>query len=76
MVSIQGSVNYSDGANSYMWRSGENYYAADAYVNPNNGDVETISTYGATLGTSIKLGGSQPSASSWSSCCEYNPPVR
>ncbi|MDR9426121.1 MAG: DcaP family trimeric outer membrane transporter [Marinobacter sp.] len=58
MVSIQGSVNYSDGANSYMWRSGENYYGPDAYVDPNN-EVETITTYGATLGTSINLGGGQ-----------------
>ena len=55
MISIQGSVNYSDGANSYMWRTGENYYGPDAYVAP-NGDVETISTIGATLGTSLNLG--------------------
>jgi len=58
MISIQGSLNYSDGANSYMWRSGENYYADDAYVAP-NGDVETITTYGGTLGTSINLGNSR-----------------
>ena len=54
MISIQGSLNYSDGANQYMWRTGENYYGPDAYVV--DGDVETISSYGATLGTSINLG--------------------
>jgi len=55
MVSIQGSVNYSDGANQYMWRTGENYYGPDAYVD-GSGDVQTIATMGGTLGTSINLG--------------------
>jgi len=59
MISIQGAVNYSDGANQYMWRTGENYYGEDAYVDPNSGDVETVSSYGANIGTSIKLADNQ-----------------
>ena len=59
MVSIQGAVNYSDGANQYMWRTGENYYGQDAYIDPNTNDVETITSYGANIGTSIKLGAGQ-----------------
>ncbi|MGO1233965.1 MAG: DcaP family trimeric outer membrane transporter, partial [Marinobacter sp.] len=59
VISIQGAVNYSDGANQYMWRTGENYYGEDAYVDPNNGDVETVSSYGANIGTSIKLADNQ-----------------
>ncbi|MCK2150634.1 DcaP family trimeric outer membrane transporter [Marinobacter alexandrii] len=56
MITIQGNVSYTDGANSYLYRSGENFGAASAYVAP-NGDVETISGYGATIGTGINLGG-------------------
>ena len=56
MITIQGNVSYSDGANSYLYRSGENFGAASAYVD-GNGDVETISGYGATIGTGINLGG-------------------
>lgn len=56
MITIQGNLSYTDGANSYLYRSGENFGAASAYVAP-NGDVETISGYGATIGTGINLGG-------------------
>lgn len=56
MITIQGNVSYSDGANSYLYRSGENFGAASAYVDA-DGDVETISGYGATIGTGINLGG-------------------
>ncbi|RBP33449.1 hypothetical protein DET50_102264 [Marinobacter pelagius] len=55
MITIQGAVNYSDGANSYMWRTGDNYYGADGYLL--NGDIETISSYSASIGTGISLGG-------------------
>ena len=54
-VSIQGNVNYTNGANGYLWRSGTNYYGEDAYVDA-NGNVETITGYSANLGTSIKAG--------------------
>ncbi len=54
-VSIQGNVNYTDGANGYLWRSGTNYYGEDAYVDA-NGSVETITGYSANIGTSIKTG--------------------
>jgi hypothetical protein len=53
MISVQGALNYSDGANSYLYRSGSNFYAADAYVGP-NGDVENIAGFGGTLGVSMK----------------------
>lgn len=50
-VSIQGSVNYTDGANSYLYLS----YGADAYLDGN--DVETISGMAGSIGTSVSLGG-------------------
>ncbi|KXS52746.1 MAG: hypothetical protein AWU57_2873 [Marinobacter sp. T13-3] len=55
MIDIHGAFSYSDGANSYLWRSGEDYNGADAYVTP-QGDVETIKAYSGTIGTGIKLG--------------------
>lgn len=57
MITIQGALNYTDGANSYLYRSGDNFGAASAYVDPANGDVETISGYGGTIGAGINLGG-------------------
>lgn len=56
MITIQGNVSYTDGANSYLYRSGENFGAESAYIDA-SGDVETISGYGATIGTGINLGG-------------------
>ncbi|MBD3657018.1 DcaP family trimeric outer membrane transporter [Marinobacter profundi] len=53
--SIQGSVNYSDGANGYLWRSGSNYYGEDAYVV--NGNVETITGMSGNIGASLKAAG-------------------
>ncbi|KKM74110.1 hypothetical protein LCGC14_1403660 [marine sediment metagenome] len=53
-LSIQGNVNYTDGANGYLWRSGTNYYGEDAYVNGDS--VETIVGYSANLGATIKIG--------------------
>lgn len=52
MISIQGAVNYSDGANEYL------YFApgTDAYLDANN-DLENISGVGGTIGTSVDLGG-------------------
>ena len=51
MISIQGALNYSDGANAYLYRSGGD----DAYLDGT--DLETISGYGGVIGTSISLGG-------------------
>ncbi|WP_418140730.1 DcaP family trimeric outer membrane transporter [Marinobacter sp. MA] len=51
MITIQGTLSYSDGANSYLYRSG----ADSAYVDA-NGDVETISGYGGSVGAGISLG--------------------
>ncbi|PSF11926.1 hypothetical protein C7H09_05050 [Marinobacter fuscus] len=54
-LSIQGSVNYSDGGNAYLWRSGTNYYGEDAYVV--NGNIETISGMSGNIGASLKAAG-------------------
>ncbi|WP_336365877.1 DcaP family trimeric outer membrane transporter [Marinobacter sp. C2H3] len=51
MFTIQGSLSYTDGANSYLYRSG----APSAYVDA-NGDVQTISGYGGTVGATMNLG--------------------
>ncbi|RMJ04411.1 hypothetical protein DOQ08_01732 [Marinobacter litoralis] len=56
MITLQGTLSYSDGANSYLYRSGENFGAASAYVD-SNGDVETISGYGGSIGAGFDLGG-------------------
>ncbi|RBP74119.1 DcaP family trimeric outer membrane transporter [Marinobacter nauticus] len=53
-LSIQGNLNYTDGANGYLWRSGTNYYGEDAYLNGDS--VETIAGYGANLGATFKVG--------------------
>ena len=52
MVTIQGTLSYSDGANSYLYRSG----TASAYVD-GSGSLETISGYGGSIGAGFKLGG-------------------
>jgi hypothetical protein len=55
MFSVQGALNYSDGANGYLWRSGGNYYGSSAYMDGNS--IETIAGYGGSIGVSMKLGG-------------------
>ncbi|MDX1635860.1 MAG: DcaP family trimeric outer membrane transporter, partial [Marinobacter sp.] len=55
MLTIQGALTYTDGANSYLYRSGENFGAEDAYLV--NGNLETIAGYGGTIGAGINLGG-------------------
>lgn len=55
MITIQGAFNYTDGGNAYLYRSGENFAAEDAYVA--NGNVETIAGYGGTIGAGFNLGG-------------------
>lgn len=57
MITLQGTLTYTDGANSFLYRSGENFGAASAYVDPANGDVETLSGYGGSVGAGINLGG-------------------
>tara|TARA_R100001440_G_scaffold53394_4_gene73097 strand:- start:28066 stop:28923 length:858 start_codon:yes stop_codon:yes gene_type:complete len=54
-ISIQGALNYSDGANYYLYRSGENFGAADAYLD-GSGSLETISGYGGTIGMGFDVG--------------------
>lgn len=55
MFSVQGAINYTDGANGYLWRSGSNYFGPSAYVD--GGSLETITGYGGSLGVSMELGG-------------------
>jgi hypothetical protein len=52
MISIQGALNYTDGANGYLYQSG----GPDAIVD-GNGDLDTLSGMGGSIGTSIGLGG-------------------
>ncbi len=51
MISIQGSMTYTDGANSYNFRSG-----ADDAFDDGTGSLDTISSMGGVIGTSIGLG--------------------
>ena len=53
-LSIQGALTYSDGANRYLYRSGEDYGAEDGYVN--NGTLETLAGYAGTIGMGLDLG--------------------
>jgi len=55
MITIQGTLSYTDGANSYLYRSGDNFGADSAYVD-SSGDVETISGYGGSIGAGFNLG--------------------
>ncbi|MDX5438940.1 MAG: porin [Alteromonadaceae bacterium] len=55
MITIQGTLTYTDGANSYLYRSGENFGAASGYVNGNS--LETLSGYGGSVGAGLNLGG-------------------
>jgi len=52
MVTIQGTLSYTDGANSYLYRSG----GPSAYVD-GSGSLETVSGYGGSIGAGFKLGG-------------------
>ncbi|MGP4843712.1 DcaP family trimeric outer membrane transporter [Marinobacter sp. 1Y8] len=54
-IRIQGAINYSDGANYYLYRSGENFGSADAYLD-GSGSLETISGYGGTIGMGFDVG--------------------
>ncbi len=56
MISIQGAINFADGANAYVYRAGSNFAGADAYVDT-NGDLETVEAVGGALGASFGLGG-------------------
>jgi hypothetical protein len=54
MISVQGAINYTDGASSYLYQSG----AADGYMDGGpGGSLETISGIGGALGAGIGLGG-------------------
>lgn len=54
LFTVQGAINYTDGANGYLWRSGSNYYGASGYLDGDS--IETIKGYGGSLGVSMALG--------------------
>ena len=54
LISIQGALNYTDGASGYLWRSGSNYTGPSAYLDGDS--LETIAGYGGTIGVSLGLG--------------------
>ncbi|OZC37515.1 hypothetical protein B9Q17_13290 [Marinobacter vinifirmus] len=56
MLSVQGAINYGEGATGYVWRAGGNFGQYDGYVDA-NGDIETVEAYGGTIGASMSLGG-------------------
>lgn len=53
-VTLHGVINYSNGANGYLYRSGNNFIGTDAYLH--NGSLETVSAYGGSIGLSTKVG--------------------
>lgn len=53
-VTLHGVINYSNGANGYLYRSGNNFIGTDAYLH--NGSLETVSGYGGSIGLSTKVG--------------------
>lgn len=55
MFSVQGTVGFSDGATSYVYRAGGNFGQYDAYTD--GGDVETVEAFGGAIGASMSLGG-------------------
>ncbi|MGC8120812.1 DcaP family trimeric outer membrane transporter [Marinobacter sp. VGCF2001] len=56
MISIQGAINYGDGATGYVYRAGGNFGQYDAYVDADD-DIETVEAYGGAIGASVSLGG-------------------
>lgn len=53
-LTLQGALNYTDGASNNLWRSGTNYYGEDAYFA--NNSLETITSYGGSVGAQLKVG--------------------
>lgn len=54
MLTLHGTINYSDGANLYLYRSGTNFGGEDAYLS--GGDLQTIAGYAGTVGASMDVG--------------------
>lgn len=55
-VKLYGVVNYVNGGDIYLYRSGENYAVEYGYVD-SSGSIELISGYSASVGASFDLGG-------------------
>lgn len=55
IITLNAVLTYSNGANAYLYRSGNNGFAGeDAYIY--NGDLETLSGFAANVGASVKVG--------------------
>ncbi|QCF27494.1 DcaP family trimeric outer membrane transporter [Hydrocarboniclastica marina] len=53
-LALHGTVNYTDGASLYLYRSGENFGGEDAYLDGSG--LNTIAGYAATAGASLAVG--------------------
>jgi hypothetical protein len=51
LITLQGSLSYTDGASNYLYRAG----AMSGYVD-SSGDLSSISGYGGTVGAGFNLG--------------------
>lgn len=59
MVTLQGALNYTDGAAAYVYRTGNNgFWGYDAYTDT-SGDLETVESTGASIGAKFDLGGNR-----------------
>jgi len=56
-LSIQGAINYGEGAAGYVWRAGGNFGQYDGYADQTNDDLETVEQIGGAIGASLALGG-------------------
>jgi len=56
-VTLYGVVNYVNGGDIYLYRSGENNYAVEYGYVDSSGSIELISGYSASVGASFDLGG-------------------
>lgn len=54
LLTLNATVNVSEGANSYLYRSGDDFGAPDGFFEGD--DMEPISGYGGSVGASLKLG--------------------
>ncbi len=53
-LTLNATFNVSEGANTYLYRSGDDFGAADGYFDGD--DLEPISGYGGSIGASYKIG--------------------
>ena len=52
-LTLHAAANYGDGANTYLYRSGENFISDDAYFDGSS--LQTLTGYSGSLGATIKV---------------------